>query len=145
MKKRNGLGFIFIVGIVGLVLFVSGGYAALTESGESADKGIDEIDPKEVEELSWNEISDFTAVGKGYGKNDEIPVEVEVTFLDGEITDIEILSHEETAGMSDDAFDLVPPKIIEEQSIEVDVASGATYTSEAIKQGVANAIASEGN
>lgn len=79
----------------------------------------------------------YQGIGRGYGGE----IEVEVTIANGELTEIEILNHSETSGISDPAFERMPNRIIEEQSLEVDAVSGATQTSNAIKHAIRNALA----
>jgi uncharacterized protein with FMN-binding domain len=77
--------------------------------------------------------------GEGQGYNADTPIKVEVTLVDGKITEIEILEHAETAGLSDPAFAQTPQAIIDAQSTNVDSVSGATKTSDGIKEAVKNA------
>ena len=67
-------------------------------------------------------------------------VACKVKIVDGKIEAIEVVEHKETAGISDPAIANMPGKIIEAQSTEVDNVSGATLTSTAIKNAVANAL-----
>ncbi|MDN6627029.1 MAG: FAD-dependent oxidoreductase, partial [Pisciglobus halotolerans] len=79
-----------------------------------------------------------TYIGSADGNHGKI--KVSVTVLDDEITDIEILNHEETAGISDSAFKKTIQKIIEQQSVKVDAISGATVTSNSVKDAVQSAV-----
>jgi len=83
----------------------------------------------------------YTGSGKGMGAN---PVVLEVAIEDGAITAITVVSHEETPGLSDPAFENVPAAIIEKQSLAVDTVSGATLTSNAILAAVEEAAAQAG-
>ena len=71
-------------------------------------------------------------------------VKVAVTVEDGKISDIEVLEHKETAGISDPAIEQIPQAIVEAQSTDVEAVTGATVTSEAIKEAVAAALSGEG-
>lgn len=66
---------------------------------------------------------------------------VEVTVDENAITAVEVTGHTETAGISDPAIEKIPAAIKEANSTEVDSISGATITSDAIKEAVANALA----
>ena len=90
--------------------------------------------PKDITELPDGE---YEGTGNGlFG-----PIKVSVTMEGGKITDIKILEHRETAGISDPAFRYVPEDIIEKQSLdEVDTVAGATFTSEGIIEAVKNAL-----
>jgi len=82
----------------------------------------------------------YTGVSDGnHGK-----IEVEVTVTANEITEIKIISQSEAAGVSDIAFEKIPQKIIESQSLGIDVMSGATYSSEGILAAVTDALTKAG-
>ena len=68
-------------------------------------------------------------------------VKVKVTMDGDKIAKIEVLSHNETAGISDPAFASLPDAIIAANSTEVDVVTGATKTSEALIAAVNDALA----
>ncbi len=72
------------------------------------------------------------------------PVELSVTFSQEAITEITIGEHGETVGISDGAFEKIPAAIIQFQSLGVDTISGATYTSQAILDAVADCVAQAG-
>ena len=72
------------------------------------------------------------------------PVELSVTFSQDAITEIAIGKHGETTGISDGAFEKIPAAIIENQSLGVDTISGATYTSQAILDAVADCVTQAG-
>ena len=79
------------------------------------------------------ESARFTAgtyTGEAQGNNG--PVVVTVVFDENSITDIKVIDHIETAGISNPAIERIPAAILESQSLAVDVVSGATHTSEAI-------------
>ncbi|MBQ2991963.1 MAG: FAD-dependent oxidoreductase [Clostridia bacterium] len=83
----------------------------------------------------------YTASGDGLMG----PVEVTVTFDENAITDITVGSHSETAGICDAAIEKIPSSIIASQSVAVDVASGATFTSNAIIAAVADCVSQAGS
>lgn len=82
----------------------------------------------------------YTAEAEGYGG----PVTVEVKFTDSKIESVKVLTHGETAGISDKALTDVPAKILEAQSLDVDVSAGATFSSRAIKYAVADCVKQAG-
>lgn len=79
-----------------------------------------------------------TVRGVGAGRNGDITVDV--LIADETIKDIVIISHSETPGISDPAFDKLPKSIIEANSLSVDTVSGATLTSNGIIKAVENAL-----
>lgn len=68
------------------------------------------------------------------------PIEVEVTVENGDISNVVILSHAETDGIADPALEGIPTAIVENNSTDVDVVSGATVVSEAIIEAVNTAL-----
>lgn len=83
-----------------------------------------------------------TYTGKANGMKGEVVVDV--TFDDTSITKIEIVSHQETPGISDAAFESVPEDIIKYQSLAVDTVAGATISSNAVLEAVAQAVTEAG-
>ena len=67
-------------------------------------------------------------------------VYVKVTMDGDKIAAVEVVQHAETEGISDPALAQVPTAIVEANSTEVDNVSGATITSKAIKEAVADAL-----
>ncbi|MCL1995974.1 MAG: FAD-dependent oxidoreductase [Defluviitaleaceae bacterium] len=79
----------------------------------------------------------FTGVGEGgYGGT----VTVDVTFTATEITDIYVVEHNETEGFANLVIPTMTNAILENQSTNIDVLAGATLTSTAMLNAVANAI-----
>lgn len=74
--------------------------------------------------------STFTSKGKGYGGEIEVTIEVK----DKKITDVKIKGDNETPNFGTKAIEEMPDKIVKANSFEVDVVSGATITSTAIKK-----------
>jgi uncharacterized protein with FMN-binding domain len=65
---------------------------------------------------------------------------VSVTVDQNHITHIEILSHEEPELLADVVFEELPKSIMKKNNTDVDVISGATYTSEALIDAVKMAL-----
>lgn len=80
----------------------------------------------------------YVGIGHGGMGGD---IAVRATVVDGKITAIEVLEHNETAGVSDPAFAQIPAKVIETNSTEVDTVSGCTMTSKALIEAIQNAVA----
>lgn len=83
-----------------------------------------------------------TYTGEGEGIHGKI--EVEVTVTENEIKEIKVLNHSETEGVSTIALEKMPAKIIESQSLGVDIMSGATKTSNGVLEAVINALTKAG-
>ncbi|WP_440894830.1 FMN-binding protein [Amphibacillus sp. Q70] len=103
--------------------------------GSSSASGTESEDNETDPDVAYE---DGTYTGSADGFNE--PIEVEVTVENGEIASVTILDHSETEDISDPAFDEVPDAIVESNSPDVDIASGATVTSEAIMAAVSNAL-----
>ncbi|ONI43139.1 hypothetical protein AN640_06640 [Candidatus Epulonipiscium fishelsonii] len=69
---------------------------------------------------------------KGFGGE----LEVETEIVDGKIVSVTVLNHSETAGIGEPATTEMPARIVEKQSYMVDGVTGATSTSNAIKEAV---------
>lgn len=83
----------------------------------------------------------YHAVGTGLNGD----VNVTVTVENGMISKVEIGENKETEGIGTLAIDTLPQKIIDAQSVDVDVVSGATITSQAILEAVKKALSGETN
>ncbi len=77
-----------------------------------------------------------TGEAEGYGG----PLKVRVTMNGEDITKVEVTEHSETPGVGTRAIEALPSAIEEADSIDVDSVSGATITSQAIKQAVSQAM-----
>lgn len=117
------------------------GRLAASEAG-SAYAGVLSDDPYIQANETDVETADneFIGVGNGIGG----AVKVKVTVQDGKMTQIEIVEQNETPGIGDKAVAELPKAILQAQSIAVDGISGATITSNAIKEAVADAMAQAG-
>lgn len=78
----------------------------------------------------------YTGVGQGFRPN----LKVSVTVKNGKITNIEMLSNEETPQFFNRAASVVPSEIVQSQSTEVDAVSGATRSSNGIMMAVSDAL-----
>lgn len=118
-----------------------------TESGEGSSASTDSSDSSDSSESSgttedtaaeslW---ADGTYTATAAGKISDF--EVTVTIENGVITDVSIGENEETENRGAIAVEYIPSKIVKAQSAEVDVITGATVTSEAIMDAVAECLA----
>lgn len=87
------------------------------------------------------QTADGVYEGSGQGLNG--PIKVSVTVSGGTITDVKVLEHAETPGISDPAVAQIPAAIVAANSAEVDNVSSATFTSEGIKAAVAAALSGD--
>ena len=111
--------YLLVIGLLAMVLLIAGCPA---------------------EEAPIGDYQDGTYSGSAEGYIDVI--ELEVVVESGFIAQIDIISHDETPGISEPAFDETIEQIIENQSTEgVEAVSGATVTSEAVISAVDEALA----
>ncbi|MFN2362890.1 MAG: FMN-binding protein, partial [Halarsenatibacteraceae bacterium] len=89
------------------------------------------------EDAAEEDIKTIEGVSEGYGG--ELVVEVDLDSND-KIVDVKIVDHSESDDISDPAIENIPAAIVDSQSTDVDVESGATVTSEAIMEAVDNAL-----
>lgn len=92
---------------------------------------------------SKNSYADGTYEGEGTGFGG--PVNLKVTIENGQMKNIEIISAENEDGTYLETAKGIIPKILDAQTPEVDVMSGATFSSTGIKDAVANALQKAGN
>ncbi|WP_026888960.1 FMN-binding protein [Clostridium beijerinckii] len=90
----------------------------------------------DINKSEQKKYKDGTYTGVGKGKNPDL--KVAVTIKDDKITNVEIVSNNETKGK--EAINTIPSKILEKQSTDVDVVSGATMTSKGIMEAVNDAL-----
>lgn len=119
----------------------AGKNAAVAKTDNSPDSVIEgktAFTPALVEEKIYETAeNEFIGYGQGMGGT-KLVVKV---AMDGDtIQSVEILSHSETPGVSDRAIRLMPERIVEANSFDVDAVTGGTVTSNAIKAAVADAL-----
>ncbi len=107
-------------------------------SASASDEGGSEQgdDPLPVEEPRYKD-----GTYRSYSDGKFGAVGVRVTVVDGKIAKIALEANSEAAPMAKTAQDVVVPQILETQSVEdIDMATGATLTSEAIVDAVAKVL-----
>lgn len=129
MKKRMG------ILLLGLALTLSA-CAPAGEKGTPEPTGA----PEPAGTAAGTAAETYTGVGMGM--KSEIQVSVELT--DGAISDIQVLSAHDTAGIGEAAVAAFPRRILETQNLDADVVTGATMTCLGIKSAVSEALKSAG-
>jgi len=90
--------------------------------------------------LQFSRVADGTYRGEAYGYN--APVGVRLTFQDGRCTELHVTDLGDKRPL--DAYRVLPDRILETQSLEVDAVTGATVTSRAIVSAATEAVAVAG-
>lgn len=67
-------------------------------------------------------------------------VRLAATIQEGEITAIKILRHLVSYPLAGRAYDIIPKRIVQEQSLDVDAVTAATVSSNNIKRAVLDAL-----
>ena len=92
-----------------------------------------------------NNALSFTAgTYEAAAKGNNAEVKVSVEFTDSEIKSVQVIEHSETPGISDKAITDIPQNIVKSQSLGIDTISGATNTSKAIINAVADCVTQAG-
>lgn len=93
---------------------------------------------KQEETTPRGKFKDGTHTGSGSGHDGDIKVRVVVE--NGYITGIDVTSHEDTKNIAENAFSSLRSSIINSQTADVNVVSGATYSSKGFIEGVKKAL-----
>ncbi|MCC5910700.1 MAG: FMN-binding protein [Clostridiaceae bacterium] len=84
----------------------------------------------------------YTATSQGFNGD----VEIEVVIEEGKITELNVLSHDESPGISDGAFEGIEEQLLEKQEAEeLDAVTQATATSNALIEAITEALAEAEN
>ena len=129
MKKKTKI----IIMVIGIVLLIGLGIGAKFLMDVNAYQK--EIAAMEIQDIDLSNVPDGTY--EGSYDADLIQVKVAVEVKDHNITNIELLQHENGKGGPAEA---VIPKVIEAQSLQVDAVSGATNSSKVILKSIEIAI-----
>lgn len=128
-----------IIGAVKNALYGTESTNATAASANSNAGGSAPSVSKVKESGNWKDGT-YTGSGKGFGGN----ISVKVTIKDGKISSINVTSASgETASYFSKAKGIIP-KMISNQTTNVDAASGATYSSNGIIKAVRNALSKAG-
>lgn len=129
MKKKIALGVIVIIIIIAVITVIK---------VKDINNNLAALNDLIIAEVDLSEIED----GVYYGSYTVLPVsaEVKVTVNNHIITEVEIIKHMNGQGKGAEAL---AEKVVEEQTLQLDVISGATYSSKVILKAIENALKSE--
>jgi len=128
MKKKHKVwiiigSIVFIIAVVAVVLF------------PSVEESLNHLASEKIQDINLSEISD--GIYEGSCNVFPVSVKVEVAVKNHTITNINLVEHKNGKGY---AAEVLPGKVVEAQSLEVDTVSGATYSSKAILKAIKNAL-----
>lgn len=136
MKKKQVKTFlVLLVVILGVYLGITGikSYIDLrTYQKQVADITISDVDLSKIADGTYTGSHEVLWVA----------AEVSVTVKGNRIAGIELLKHKNGKGAS---AEVIPDKVIDAQSLQVDVVSGATSSSKVILKAIENALSSAPN
>lgn len=115
---------------------VSGATVSSEGTIEAVDNALENVDASDMEEYDPQGY-----VGRALGFYDNSEIVLDVIIEDGEIKDIIVMEQNETKGIGDGAINAVIDRIIENQSTDVDVQTGATVSSKSTMEAVEMAMA----
>jgi uncharacterized protein with FMN-binding domain len=128
MKKKKIWPFVLLGILTGILLIGAGLIKYL-------DSNMDKLTSVVIAEVDLTGIED--GVFKGSYSAFPVIVEVEVTIHSHSITKIKLIKHMNGQGS---AAESITDKVMEAQSLQVDVVSGATYSSKAILKAIDDAL-----
>lgn len=99
------------------------------------------LDLLTMQSLAATRLRDGVYTGRALGYSDKQDLEVTVTIRAGRISDVQV-KHEEKIELN--ATRIIPQRILEKQSVQVDGVTGATVTSQAIVEGAFQAVKQAG-
>ena len=83
-------------------------------------------------------LTDGTYTGEGKGNNGNITVEV--TVEQGKLAGVTVTDHSETKGLGDTAMESLIEVMVANNTTNVDAVSGATFSSNGLKEAVQQAL-----
>lgn len=123
-----------VIIVIIVVLFVTAGLI-IRGVVSSTEKNLEKLKDLKINDIDLDSIKDGTY--QGSYKSFPIAVELNVTVKDGRLEDVELKKHRSGQGGGADA---IIGDVLENQSIEIDVVSGATYSSIVILKAVEEAL-----
>lgn len=129
MKKKNK---IILTALMIILLSILGVLSAKTYIESNLEKLSDLI----ISEVALTKLQD--GIYTGSYKAFPVEAEVKVTIDKNKIKEIELVKHLNGQGA---AAEILPQKVVEAQSLKVDIVSGATYSSKVILKAIENALA----
>ena len=138
MKKFKKFTIIFCALMLLMVACAPGDKDLNKDDSNESNDPIDDNNTGANADKDIYENKEKTLTGSAQGYGGEVTVKVVVSGED--IVSVEAVGKDETEGVGSLAIDELPDKIAQANSTEVDNVSGATRTSEGIKQAVNNAL-----
>ena len=129
MKKK--LKTILGIFLVILVVVIIGAYFSF----KTIESNLNQLKELKISNVDISKVPDGTYSGSY--KVFPITAEVNVTIKNHKITEIELVKHSSGQGAP---AEIIPGKVVEAQSLEIDTITGATYSSKVILKAIENAL-----
>ncbi len=126
-KKRVG---VYIIAVI-VIILAGIGIAMFSMVGNYRRQ----VDAIQINSVDLTKVPDGTY--EGSCKTLLVSVDIKVIVKDHQIKEIELVSHDNGKGAP---AEVIPDRIVEAQSLDVDVVSGATSSSKVILKAVENAL-----
>jgi uncharacterized protein with FMN-binding domain len=121
--------------ILAVLVVIIGAFLAITGIKSYLEANLNKLSYSTISNIDLSKIKD--GIYSGSYKAFPINVQVKVTVSNQKITGIELVKHDNGQGA---AAETITDKVIEAQTLEVDVVSGATYSSKVILKAIENAL-----
>lgn len=129
MKKK--LTRILGIFLVILVVVITGAYFSF----KTIESNLNQLKELKISNVDISKVPD--GIYSGSYKVFPITAEVKVTIKNHKITEIELVKHSSGQGAP---AEIIPGKVVEAQSLEIDTITGATYSSKVILKAIENAL-----
>jgi uncharacterized protein with FMN-binding domain len=131
---RKGVRRLLVIAAV-LAVLCAGAILVGRSFIKKAEAGLEELSSARIPDPDLSAVKDGTYTGSWSA----FPVKavVDVTVSGGRITAIKLVRHRNGQG---DGAEVIPSRVIEAQSLQVDAASGATYSSKVILLAIGDAL-----
>ena len=128
MKKSHLIFLTILILFIGIIFAVIGVKTYL-------EANLKQLVDLKISDVDLTKLEDGVYVGNY--KAFPVAAEVKVTINKHEITEIELVKHSNGQGAS---AETIPAKVVEAQTLDVDIVSGATYSSKVILKAIENAL-----
>jgi len=128
MKRKYRIFSIIAIVVIGI-------FAAVIGIKSQIDKSIKQLAEVTISDVDLKQLRDGSYTGSY--KTDLVSAEVKVTVNNHKIAEIELLEHKHGKGAP---AEIIPDKVVEAQTLDVDTVSGATYSSKVILKAIENAL-----
>lgn len=120
---------LWVVVVIGVIILIIAAASAVIQ------RNLTKLAQTDIPDIDLSDIAD----GEYEGEYAVFPVSaaVRVTVADHKIVKIELIKHFNGQGSG---AEVIPGKVTESQSLDVDIVSGATYSSKVILKAIRNAL-----